>query len=122
MRQGKGRTGIAPLTAFVAALVLVLQSALAIAAPPVQRDIFGNVICADGSGGHMPSGSHEGRLPDCCMLSCGGSFHLDAGLPAHQEFPGAQAAEEATVISSATIIARHDRRSPINPRAPPAAA
>ena len=85
MRQEKGRIGIA----LFAALVLVLQSAFAVAATPVQRDIFGNVICTEGGGVEMPAGGgHDGgHMPDCCMLACGGVFQAAADLPASIEWP-----------------------------------
>ena len=109
MRQKKGSIGIA----FFAALVLVLQSAFAVAAAPVQRDIFGNVICTEGGGGQMPArGGHDGgHLPDCCMLS-----------PASTEWPAVVRVGETISYPSPRIVFSHDRRTPANPRAPPAAA
>lgn len=123
MRQGELRTGTTRIAAFVAALVLVLQAALAVAATPVQRDLFGNVICADGSGGQKPGdgGQHDGHLPDCCMLACGG-FVAAADLPAAVEWTPLALIEAAITYPPETIVFRHHRRTPANPRAPPSAA
>jgi len=117
MRQRRGRIGTR-LAAFAAALVLVLQSALAVAAPPVQRDIFGNVICADGGGGPMPSGDDAAHLPDCCILSCS-VLHIDLGQPRSAEVPVMPASEQGRSGFPAPAATPHQRRSPINPRAPP---
>ena len=123
MKQGLDRLGTTRLAAFVAALVLVLQSALAVAAQPVQRDIFGNVICAEGSTGHSPSGQgHDGgHVPDCCTLSCGAAFQGAAGLPGAVDWQPVVLAAEAVACTPPRHVARHDRRTPANPRAPPAA-
>jgi hypothetical protein len=111
------------LAALVAALVLVLQSALAVAAQPVERDIFGNVICAEGSTGSSPSGQGHGggHMPDCCMLSCGVAFQGAADLPATIEWQAAPLAAEAVFYPPPRLLSPHDRRTPANPRAPPAA-
>ena len=123
MRLGTGRIGIARLAAFVVALVLVLQSALSVAAQPVQRDMFGNVICAEGSTGHSPSGQgHDGgHMPDCCMLSCASAFQGAAGLPPAVEWPVVALAGETVSCPPPRAVSTHDRRTPANPRAPPAA-
>jgi hypothetical protein len=123
MRHGKDRIGIVRLAALVAALVFALQSAFAVAAAPVQRDIFGNVICTEGGGGQMPAGGgHDGgHMPDCCMLSCGGVFQTAADLPAFLEWPAVVFAEEAIAYPSPIAAFAHDKRTPANPRAPPAA-
>lgn len=124
MRQRRRSTGTARIAAFIATLALVLQAGLAGAATPVQRDLFGNVICADGSGGQKPgdSGQHDTHLPNCCMLSCGGAFQAFADLPAFVEWQPKLLAERTVTRPQATIVLRHDRRTPANPRAPPAAA
>ena len=123
MRQGKARTGIARLAALVAALALILQSALAVAAAPVQRDIFGNVICTEGGGGQMPAGGgHDGgHLPDCCMLSCSAAFQTASDLPAAVEWPTIVFVGKAIEYPPSIAASPHDRRTPANPRAPPAA-
>jgi hypothetical protein len=123
MKQGLDRIGITRLAAFVAALLLVLQSALAVAAQPVQRDIFGNVICAEGSTGHSPFGQgHDGgHMPDCCMLSCGMAFQGAADVPATVEWQTVVLAAEAVIYPPLRLVSPHDRRTPANPRAPPAA-
>jgi hypothetical protein len=118
MRQTRGSIGIALL----AALVLALQSALAVAAAPVQRDIFGNAICADGSGGQMPGGHEEGHLPDCCVLSCGSAFQTAADIPASNDWPGPTLVGKTIVPVEPLAISSRERRTPANPRAPPAAA
>ena len=119
MQQGIGRIGIALLSA----LVFVLQSAFAVAATPVQRDIFGNVICAEGSTGHSPSGgSHDGgHMPDCCMLSCSAAFPAAANVPAAIEWPATVLVDAAVSYPTLQLTFPHDRRTPANPRAPPAA-
>jgi hypothetical protein len=123
MRMTEGRIGMSRLAAFVAALVLVLQSALAVAAQPVQRDIFGNVICVEGSTGYSPSGQgHDGgHMPDCCMLSCSVAFQGAADVPAAVEWQAAALATEAVIYPPSRLVSPHDRRTPANPRAPPAA-
>jgi hypothetical protein len=123
MKQGMDKIGMTRLAAFVAALVLVLQSALSVAAQPVQRDIFGNVICAEGSSGHSPSGQgHDGgHMPDCCMLSCSSAFQTAADVPAAVEWPVVSLVGEALNHPAPRLISQHDRRTPANPRAPPAA-
>ena len=127
MRQGKDRIGIARLAAFVAALVFALQSAFAVAAAPVQRDIFGNVICTEGStgrspSGHGPSGHDGGHMPDCCVLSCSAAFQAVADLPASIAWPAIVFVEKAITYPPPIAASPHDRHSPANPRAPPAAA
>jgi len=119
MRQGTCRIGIA----FFATLVLVLQSALAVAATPVQRDIFGNVICTEGSGVKMPAGGGHDGGPDCCMLACAGSFQTATDLPpASVEWPPVVLAGAAVTLAPPGVFSPHRRRTPANPRAPPLAA
>lgn len=124
MRLTARTAATARIATFVAALVLVLQSALAVAAPPVQRDIFGNMICADGSGGQMPGGRDGAKhLPDCCLLSCSAAFQTSAGLPPETFWPASRHDADAAVpLPPAVVLAPHDRRTPANPRAPPLAA
>lgn len=119
MRQTKGSIGIA----LVAAFVLALQSALAVAAAPVQRDIFGNPICADGSGGQSPGGGHDGEhLPDCCLLLCASASPTAADAPAPMVWPPIVRADRTIAPATSQVAARQNRRTPANPRAPPAAA
>ena len=108
------------LAAFIAAFVLVLQSTLVIAAPPVERDIFGNVICAPGSA-EMPSGQ-GGHEQDCCLLSCNMSPSVATGLPAAFFIAAIEAVPLPLVYPPQKALSRHDRRTPANPRAPPLAA
>ena len=122
MRQDIGRIGVARAVALVAALVLVLQSALAVAAPPVQRDIFGNVICAEGGGFRMSGQGHDGgHMPTCWMLSCGSAFQTTADLPAAAESPAVALVGAGVACPAPRVASSRDRRSPANPRAPPVA-
>ena len=104
--------------------LLVLQSALASATPPVQRDIFGNVICVEGSTGQSPArGGHDGgHVPDCCMLACAAAIQAAADLPAAIAWPAPKMAGEAASYPRLDAPTTQDRRTPANPRAPPAAA
>ena len=94
------------------------------AAAPVQRDIFGNVICTEGGGGQMPSGGgHDGgHMPDCCVLSCSAAFQAVADLPASIAWPTVVFVEKAITYPPPIAASPRDRRTPANPRAPPAAA
>ncbi|MEW9804818.1 DUF2946 family protein [Mesorhizobium marinum] len=123
MRQSTFKAGTARIAAFVAVLALVLQSAAAFAAPPVQRDIFGNIICVDGSTGQSPRGGGHGggHMPDCCLLSCGGLFQPVADLPAAPVWPAVETAAAAITVPTPKTITVLPTRSPANPRAPPAA-
>ncbi len=123
--MGLGRIGMGWLAAFVAGLALVLQAAFAAAAPPLQRDIFGNVICADATGGpSQPAGRHDGgHTPDCCLLACAASFQSVADSPAATiAWPAAVASEPAVPDAIRHAAPQRERRTPANPRAPPAAA
>jgi hypothetical protein len=124
MRQGMNRNGLTRFAAFVVALLLVLQPALASAAPPVQRDIFGNIICVEGSTGRSPArGDHDGgHVPDCCMLACAAAFQAAADLPAGIAWPAPKMAGDAASYPPLEAPTTQDRRTPANPRAPPAAA
>ncbi|MBL8575754.1 MAG: hypothetical protein JNK47_00885 [Mesorhizobium sp.] len=111
------RIGTLRVATFVAALAFVLQSALAFAAPPVQRDLFGNVICASGQ---MPAGDQGGgHLPNCCLLSCSMVSPLSAGLPDAISLPGSVAVVSEIVYPAYVVLDPHARRTPANPRAPP---
>ncbi len=122
MTTATGRIGTLRLATFVAALAFVLQSALAFAAPPTQRDIFGNVICADG-GGQMPGGSQGGgHMPDCCLLACNMASPLSAGLPDAISLPARAAIAGSIVYPAYVVLDTHARRTPANPRAPPLSA
>lgn len=123
MRFSAARTRTARIAAFVATLVLVLQSALAVAAPPIQRDIFGNVICAPGST-ETPAGDHGAKhLPECCVLSCGAALQTAGDVPAAVQWQaGAKEFGAAIPLPPAEPFSPHDRRTPGNPRAPPHAA
>ncbi|MBX3580463.1 MAG: hypothetical protein KF810_01010 [Rhizobiaceae bacterium] len=120
MARKADRIGIFRLATFLAALVLVLQSTLVMAAPPVERDIFGNVICAQGSA-QMPSGQSK-HEQDCCLLSCSMSPSVAAGPPAAIFIAAFEALPQPLVFPPQKTLARHHRRTPANPRAPPLAA
>lgn len=122
MNPRASRIGTLRFATFVAALAFVLQSALAFAAPPIQRDIFGNVICADGSGQMPAGGQGNGHMPDCCLLACSMASQVSAGLPDAPLLPGPEAAAESIVYSTYTLVDPHARRTPANPRAPPLSA
>ncbi len=121
MSLGPTRIGTLRLATFVAALAFVLQVALAFATPPVQRDIFGNVICAPGTM-QTPAGSPAGHKQDCCFLSCNVSPLAAAGMPPAAFELAFAAAFEPVVHPPLDVVARHDRRTPANPRAPPPSA
>lgn len=80
MRQVRHRHGAA--VAFIAALVLVLQSFLsawaagAYAATPML-DAFGNPLCIIGVDHDAPAGDRS-RMPDCCVFGC----NMASPLPA----------------------------------------
>jgi hypothetical protein len=110
--------------ALAAALALFIQSLLgsyALTVGPVQFDIFGNAICADGgaksSQGHHPDGGH---LPDCCILGCGAA-QLLANTPddAGNLFPPREFAAIAIRPLPATPALDYPKQQPGNPRAPP---
>ena len=110
--------------AFVAALLLLLQSSLGAFAfgVPSQLDAFGNVICTHEGAVILPGGDpHQQHMPACCSLGC--SMIFSAQLP-----PQAGAIASARIFETVAfpILAfRHQdfgrARSPANPRAPPAA-
>ena len=62
--------------AFVAAYMLVLQSALGALAfgggpQAAQIDAFGNVICTHSGAAELPAGGQQPQhLPDCCAFGC----------------------------------------------------
>jgi hypothetical protein len=122
MNPRASRIGTLRVATFVAALAFVLQSALAFAAPPVQRDIFGNVICADGSGQMPAGGQGSGHMPDCCLLTCGTASPVSAGLPDAISLPGPEAVAGLIVYPPYVVVDPHARRTPANPRAPPLSA
>lgn len=110
--------------AFVAALMLLLQSALGAFAfgEPSQLDAFGNVICTREGAVTPPGGDpHQQHLPACCSAGC--SMVSPAHLP-----PPDTGALARTLAFEAIAFAppsfRHldfaRDRSPANPRAPPA--
>ncbi len=122
---GRGRTGHGIAT-LVAALLLVLQSALgsvAMAAEPVQRDIFGNVICTDGRAGQDPAHDGGGHVPNCCLLGCAACVQGAADVPSVAAEIDAPLAHDAAGFSKThdTFVFATQRRQG-NPRAPPASA
>jgi len=112
--------------AFVAALLLLLQSSLAAFAfgAPSQLDAFGNVICTHEGAVKLPGGDpHQQHLPACCSLGC------NMVSPAHLPPPEAGALARTQLFEAVAFqlpAFRHQDfardRSPANPRAPPAIA
>lgn len=109
--------------AFVAALLLLLQSSLGAFAfgAPSQLDAFGNVICTHEGAVKLPGDDpHQQHMPACCSLGC------NMVSPAHLPPPEASTLAgnrriEAVAFPSPAF--RHEDfardRSPVNPRAPP---
>lgn len=116
------------LTALVAAVVLVLQSSLAVwasAAAPAPAepmlDSWGNVLCITGMDQEdgNPANDHSGML-DCCTLGCGVS---SAALAAPSDasivllrLPLGSNAPRAVSVAPIDLLPDHDAGSP---RAPP---
>ncbi|WP_292222963.1 hypothetical protein [Mesorhizobium sp.] len=110
--------------AFVAALLLLLQSSLGAFAfgAPSQLDAFGNVICTHEGAAKLPGGDpHQQHMPACCSLGC------SMVSPAHLPPPEAGALAGNRVFETVAFqlpAFRHEDfardRSPANPRAPPA--
>ena len=115
-----------PLTALVAAFVLVLQSSLtlwatAVAPTDPMVDSWGNVLCITGmdENGDDPASDHSGMF-DCCTLGCGVSAMALAApsdasialLPLPVRSEPQRAARQSAAIQSPD----HD---PGSPRAPP---
>ena len=122
---GRGRKGHGIAT-LVAALLLVLQSALgsvAMAAEPIPRDIFGNVICTDGRADQDPAHNGGGHLPNCCLLGCAACVQGAADVPSVAAEIDAPPANDPTGFSNkhdAFVFAAQRRQG--NPRAPPVSA
>jgi len=110
--------------AFVAALLLLLQSALGAFAfgEPSQLDAFGNVICTHEGAVKLPGADpHQQHMPACCSLGC------SMVSPAHQPPPDSGALARTSAFEALAFpppAFRHldftRDRSPANPRAPPA--
>ncbi|RWM02056.1 MAG: hypothetical protein EOR68_08080 [Mesorhizobium sp.] len=110
--------------AFVAALLLLLQSSLGAFAfgAPSQLDAFGNVICTHEGAVKLPGGDpHQQQMPACCSLGC------SMVSPAHLPPPEANALHTATAFETVAFAVPAFQhldftrdRSPANPRAPPA--
>ncbi|CDX20256.1 conserved exported hypothetical protein [Mesorhizobium sp. ORS 3324] len=110
--------------AFVAAWLLLLQSALgafAFGGPP-QLDTFGNVICTHEGAVKLPGGDpQQEHMPACCLAGC--SMVSAAHLPPPETgaLTGSLAFEAVTFPPPAFLHLDFARdRSPANPRAPPA--
>ncbi|MDX8522924.1 hypothetical protein RFM68_00230 [Mesorhizobium sp. MSK_1335] len=109
--------------AFVAALLLLLQSSLGAFAfgAPSQFDAFGNVICTHEGAVKLPGGDpHQQHMPACCSLGC--NMVSPANLPP----PVAGALTRTRIFENVAFqfpAFRHQDfardRSPANPRAPP---
>jgi len=110
--------------AFVAALLLLLQSSLGAFAfgAPSQLDAFGNVICTHEGAVKFPGEDpHQQHMPACCSLGC------SMVSPAHLPPPEAGALAGTQLVEAVAFqlpAFRHQDfardRSPANPRAPPA--
>ncbi|MET3595505.1 MULTISPECIES: hypothetical protein [Mesorhizobium] len=110
--------------AFVAALLLLVQSALGAFAfgGPSQLDAFGNIICTHEGAVKFPGGDpHQQNLPACCSSGC------PMVSPAHFPPPDSSPLVRAELLEAVAFPApafRHldfaRTRSPANPRAPPA--
>lgn len=113
------RSGVA----FVAALVLLLQSLLPVSAHAAgpQFDVFGNPLCITGADGHSSAPANDrSQMPDCCAASCSGFAHAavepdlaDTEL-AHPAVPAGFA-----IVAHADVHIAPDEYSPGKPRAPP---
>ena len=110
--------------ALAATLALFIQSLLgsyALAAGPVQFDIFGNVICtADGANATHGGGHGSSTLPDCCILGCSTSAQLLANAPDAENLVSPPEFAAAAIRPLPVTPALNDPgRQPGNPRAPP---
>ena len=111
--------------AFVAALLLLLQSSLGAFAfgAPSQLDAFGNVICTHEGAVKLPGGDpHQQHMPACCSLGCSMVFSAQLPPPEAGTLAGTRQLFEAIAFQLPAF--RHQDfardRSPANPRAPPA--
>lgn len=109
------------------AYLLVLQSALgafALGAGPAvgQLDAFGNVICTHEGAVERPAGDPQ-HQHDCCLFGCSLSSFAYGALPAAGNIVHAVRYELVVQVAPRTDAAPVVRiRTPVNPRAPPAAA
>ncbi|TPN79405.1 hypothetical protein FJ987_11265 [Mesorhizobium sp. CU2] len=110
--------------AFVAALLLLLQSSLGAFAfgAPSQLDAFGNVICTHEGVVKLPGGDpHQQHMPACCALGCSMVFSAHLPPPQANALHGVAAFEAVAFAVPAFQHLDFARdRSPANPRAPPA--
>ncbi|WP_027165415.1 DUF2946 family protein [Mesorhizobium sp. WSM3224] len=109
--------------AFVAALLLLLQSSLGAFAfgAPSQLDAFGNVICTHEGAAKPPGGDpHQQHMPACCSLGCNMVSTAHLPPPVAGAITRIQAFE---AVAFQLPAFRHQDfardRSPANPRAPP---
>jgi len=110
--------------AFVAALLLLLQSSLGAFAfgAPSQLDAFGNVICTHEGAVKLPTDDpHRQHMPACCSFGCNMVSPANVPPPEASVLAGTLAFE---AVSFQFPAFRHQDfardRSPANPRAPPA--
>lgn len=113
--------------AFVAALVLILQTALAAwssaaMAAAVELDAFGNPLCITGSiddhGDRAPT--DHSAMPACCTVGCGTASNALSGPPADPValvFPPMPTGGSAAAFVRVHILAAEHH--PGSPRAPP---
>lgn len=114
--------------AFVAAYLLVLQSAvgafaLGLGPSPAQLDSFGNIICTHAGAAKLPAGDTQPKhLPNCCVVGCTMASPVLGAAPAAGRLQ-ARRSFQAVVYQFPRLghLAFERDRSPANPRAPPAA-
>ncbi|MBZ9820745.1 hypothetical protein [Mesorhizobium sp. CA4] len=108
--------------AFVAALLLLLQTSLGPFAFGAPSQVDANVICTHEGAVKLPGGdSHQQHLPACCSVGC------NMVSAAHMPPPEAVALARTQLFEAVAFqlpAFRHQDfardRSPANPRAPPA--
>ena len=112
--------------AFVAAYMLVLQSALGALAfgggpQAAQIDAFGNVICTHSGAAELPAGGQQPQhLPDCCAFGCVMSGATFNAPPASFALSHGVVFETVAFAVPSPAPAQFPReRATANPRAPP---
>lgn len=106
-------------TLFAAALLLLVQSSLSLAANavPVARDIFGNVICEIGGG--ESSGGTGNHVPSCCVSGCTVPNHALPGSDETVVEQPADASLDAGDVPDFAVRVAFARAAAHGPRAPP---
>jgi hypothetical protein len=112
--------------AFIAALVLVLQSFLSVWAAGAfaatsTLDTFGNQLCITSGDHHgtTPQNDHS-RMPDCCAFGCGTTSPLLADAPGDGiGLPRPLSADDLRFDLIEAFLTRGPDHDPGSPRAPP---